>query len=79
MKYLHVELYSGSTTKFTKMTQEIIYEIVLYLNIYKAHILHLLEEPFHFLIRFLNTFKVWQIFFGKANYYKFLHLKFPSF
>ena len=42
MKCLHIELYSGSKRKFTKIT-------ILYLNIYKALTLQLQEEPFHFL------------------------------
>ena len=40
-----------------KNNTKIIYGIILYLNIYGAHTLQLQEEPFHFLIRFLNTFK----------------------
>ena len=45
----------GSTRTFTKITQKSSIEYCY--SIYKVHILQLQEEPFHFLIRFLNTFK----------------------
>ena len=61
MKCLHVDLYTGSTKKFTKKTRQIIYGIILYLNIDKAHTLQLQEEPFHF---FNKVFKYIQIFGG---------------
>ena len=68
---VYKEIYKNNT--------KIISEIMLYLNVYRAHTLQLQKEQFYFLIKPLNTFKFSGILYVKANYYKCFDLNFPSF
>ena len=69
--WIYKEIYKNNT--------KIIYGIILYLNIYKAHALQLQEQPFHFLTRFLNTFKFSGEFIWSGNLFQIFGPKLSKF